>query len=425
MFIDKAKIYVKAGNGGNGCVSFRREKYVPLGGPDGGGGGRGGDIIICADRRLKTLLDLHYHPHYKAENGKHGQGKNKEGRKGTDLIISVPCGTMVYKAFTYPEGKIKEKKELIADLVGDGKKIRVAEGGRGGRGNRSFKTKRNVCPHFAEKGAPGDESTLVLELKLIADVGLIGYPNAGKSSILTAVSSAHPKIADYPFTTLFPKLGVVKVGEENFVFADIPGLIEGAHKGVGLGDEFLRHVERTRILLHIVDITGFQDKSAYEMFKITNEEINLYSKKLSRKRQIIVANKMDLPQAKEKFEKFKEKLPKSKIFPISAITKEGIQDLLYEIGRLLKKIEVQKEEAIPVKYIYEAPFKIKKSKNYFTIYGKKIETIVVMTDMSCDEAVRRLQNIFKKIGLNKALERYGIKEGDMVKIGDYEFIYKK
>ena len=425
MFIDLAKIYVQAGNGGNGCMSFRREKYVPLGGPDGGGGGKGGDIIIKANKRLKTLLDLRRHPHYRAENGKHGQGKKKQGKKGNDKVIMVPCGTMVYKINASSSEKIKEKKELITDLVEDKKEIKIVIGGRGGRGNASFKTAKNVAPHFAEKGASGDKSILKLELKLIADVGLVGYPNAGKSTFLSVVSSAHPKIADYPFTTLFPNLGMVKIGDENFIFADIPGLIEGAHSGIGLGDSFLRHIERTRILLHMVDLSGFQDKSPEEIFKITNKEIKLYSKKLSRKKQIIVANKMDLPQAKKALKAFKKKLPGFKIFPISAVTKEGMEDLLYETGKAVKKIEIPKEEVVPVKYVYEPEFKIEKRTGVFIVYGKKVETLIEMTDITNDEAVGRLQRIFKKMGVEEALKKKGVKDGDGVKIGDYEFIYEE
>ncbi len=425
MFIDYAKIYIKAGDGGNGCVSFRREKYVPLGGPDGGGGGNGGDIIVKADKGLKTLLDLRRHPHYRAKNGKHGQGKKKQGGKGDDLVILVPCGTMVYKINNSSSVRIKEKKELIVDLVEDKKEMKVNAGGRGGRGNASFKTAKNNAPHFAEKGAPGDKSTLILELKLIADIGLVGYPNAGKSTFLSVVSSARPKIADYPFTTLSPNLGMVEIGDENFVFADIPGLIEGAHSGTGLGDTFLRHIERTRMLLHFIDLTGFGEKSPEEIFKITNKEIRLFSRNLSSKKQIIVANKMDLPQAEKALIKLKKKLPGVKIFPISAVTKKGVRDLLFATGKMLKKIKIPKEKIVPVKYVYESPFKIKKTENIFEVYGKKIETLIRMTDISNDEAVGRLQGILKKMGIEEALKKKGIKDGDEVKIGDYAFIYKK
>ncbi|MCK4532650.1 GTPase ObgE [bacterium] len=425
MFIDYAKIHIKAGDGGNGCVSFRREKYVPLGGPDGGGGGDGGDIIIKADERLKTLLDLRRHPHYRAKNGKHGQGKKKQGGKGDDLVILVPCGTMVYKINTSSSGKIKEKKELLVDLVEDKKEIKVGASGRGGRGNASFKTAKNNAPHFAEKGAPGDKSTLILELKLIADVGLVGYPNAGKSTFLSVISSAHPKIADYPFTTLSPNLGIAEIGDESFVFADIPGLIEGAHSGVGLGDTFLRHIERTRILLHFIDLAGFGGKSPEEILKITNKEIRLFSRNLSGKKQIIVANKMDLPQAEKALRKLKKKLPGVKVFPISAVTKKGIPDLLYATGKMLKKIKIPKEKIVPVKYVYESPFKIKKTENSFEVYGQKVETLIRMTNIGNDEAVGRLQGIFKKMGIEEALRKKGIKDGDEVKIGDYAFIYKE
>jgi GTP-binding protein len=326
MFIDQAKIFVQAGNGGNGCVSFRREKFVPRGGPDGGDGGKGGDIILVASSSIKTLLDFYRHPHYKAHNGEHGSGNNRSGKSGSDLILSVPCGTFVYK-----EGK------LICDLVDEGQSVIVARGGRGGRGNAKLRSRSQPVPHFAEKGEPGESATLRLELKLIARVGIVGYPNAGKSTLLSVISNARPKIADYPFTTLVPNLGVVRFGEgESFVVADIPGLIADAHKGKGLGIQFLRHIERTEVLVHLVDIHGYEGMTPFENYIAINQELKAYHPHLLKKPQIVVANKMDIPSAETKLQTFRSQIRK-KVYPISAITGEGIKELLNVMRRRLKK----------------------------------------------------------------------------------------
>jgi len=326
MFIDQAKIFVQAGNGGNGCVSFRREKYVPRGGPDGGDGGKGGNVILMASSSIKTLLDFSRHPHYRAQNGQHGSGNNRSGKAGSDLILRVPLGTLVYK-----------EKEVICDLVSEGQTVIVAQGGRGGRGNAKFKSRSHPVPRFAEKGEPGESTTLRLELKIIAQVGLLGYPNAGKSTLLSVISNARPKIADYPFTTLVPNLGVVRPGEgESFVVADIPGLIADAHKGRGLGDQFLRHIERTEVLVHLVDIQGYEGASPFDNYIATNQELKAFNPKLLKKPQIVVANKMDIPSASTKLQTFRSKI-KKKVYPISALTGEGIKALLISIGRKLKK----------------------------------------------------------------------------------------
>lgn len=326
MFVDKAKIFVQAGNGGNGCVSFRREKFIPHGGPDGGNGGKGGNVVLVVSSGSKTLLDFSRQPHYRAQKGAHGSGNNRYGKAGSDLILKVPRGTFVYK-----------EDELICDLVNEGQSVIVARGGRGGRGNAKFQSRSERLPRFAEEGEAGEKATLKLELKLIAQVGLLGYPNAGKSTLLSVISNARPKIADYPFTTLVPNLGVVELGEgESFVVADIPGLIADAHKGKGLGDQFLRHIERTEVLVHLVDIQGYEGASPYDNYVAINKELKAFNPKLLKKPQIVVANKMDTPSASTKLQTFRSRI-KKKVYPISALTREGIKELLYAIGRRLKK----------------------------------------------------------------------------------------
>jgi len=325
-FIDEAQILVKAGDGGNGCVSFRREKFIPKGGPDGGNGGRGGDVVILADQHMRTLLDFRYKKNYEAERGAHGEGKRKSGKDGKTLLIKVPCGTQVFDA---------ESRELIIDLLNDGQKIVITKGGDGGFGNDHYKSSTNQAPRKALPGWPGEEKKLKLELKLLADVGLVGCPNAGKSSLLSRISAAHPKIAPYPFTTKEPNLGIVKVDEtENFVAADIPGLLEGAHKGVGLGDKFLKHIERTRVLIHIIDAAGVDQRRPIDDYYSINKELDSYSPKLSKLPQIVALNKMDLPEAKENLKDFEK--AKIDFTPISCATGEGIKQLIYKVANKLK-----------------------------------------------------------------------------------------
>jgi GTP-binding protein len=333
-FVDQAKIYVKAGNGGAGCVSFRREKYVPKGGPDGGDGGDGGDVILVADPQVHTLYDFYHQVHFKAENGRPGMGKKMKGRDGEDLILKVPVGTIVKDA---------ETGEILGDLVRPGQTLVVARGGRGGRGNARFATPTRQAPRIAEPGKPGEERWLILELKLIADVGLVGFPNAGKSTLLSRISAAKPKIADYPFTTLEPNLGVVRLVEgETFVVADIPGLIEGAHKGVGLGHDFLKHIERTRILLYILDIS--REEKVIEDYKVLKQELELFNPKLLEKEYLIALNKIDIMPDPEKIKQlvalFSEEDQK-KIYPISAVTGQGVVELLYALWERLKKVKEQ------------------------------------------------------------------------------------
>ena len=417
MFIDKVKIFVTAGSGGAGCISFRREKFVPLGGPDGGNGGKGGDIYIEADIKKSTLLDLSYRPKFFAEDGSRGESSNKFGKYGKDLIIKVPLGTLIYK-----------NKELFADLKEEGQKVLVAKGGRGGRGNSSFKTQRHTVPRIAEKGEPGETAEIELELRLIADVGLVGFPNAGKSTFLSVVSSARPKIADYPFTTLEPNLGVVSLHDKQIVIADIPGIIEGASSGKGLGLEFLRHIKRTKVLLYMIDVSGFDGKDPYEVYKILNNELKKYSKYLSKKHMLIALNKIDAGECDQTIKKFKKNIKNKKIFTISNITKEGIDELLENMAKLVE-LPVKEEDikSVPVKkYIYEPDFKIDVDEyGVYVISGKKVEVLAEMTKFNEEDALRRFQNILKKMGVELALEEKGCKVGDTVRIGTFEFEFTK
>ena len=418
MFIDKAKIFITAGRGGDGCISFRREKYVALGGPDGGNGGKGGDVFIVADTKKATLLDLSYRPKFFADNGNKGEGSNKYGKYGKDLIIEVPVGTLIYK-----------NGDLFADLKEDGQKVLVAKGGRGGRGNSAFKTHRHTVPRIAEKGEPGETAEIDLELRLIADVGLVGFPNAGKSTFLSVVSSARPKIADYPFTTLEPNLGVVSLDDKQIVIADIPGIIEGASSGKGLGLEFLRHIKRTKVLLYMIDVSGFDWQDSYEVYKVLNNELKKYSKYLSKKHMLIALNKIDAGgQALENVKNFKKKVKNKKIFAISNMSKDGIDKLLAEILKLTElPVKEEEFESIPVKkYIYEPDFKISVDDDgVFVVSGKKVETLAEMTKFNEDEALRRFQNILKKLGVELALEEKGCKPGDTVRINNIEFTFEK
>ena len=332
-FIDRAKIFVKGGDGGNGCVAFRREKFVPKGGPAGGDGGKGGDVVLVADRNVHTLLDFKYNRQYKAERGRHGEGNRRTGRSGEDLIIKVPVGTVVKDA---------ETGEILGDLTEHGQRLVVAKGGRGGRGNAAFATPTRRAPDFAEPGEPGEERWIELELKLLADVGLVGFPNAGKSTFLSRISAARPEIADYPFTTLRPILGVTKVGDFSFVVADIPGLIEGAHAGKGLGHEFLRHVERTKLLLHLIDLTDLT-RDPRDAFEKINKELELYSKDLLKKPQIVVGTKIDALSDRSKIYELKEYFEKKgyPFFAVSAVSGEGMDKLMWFVARKLKELEVE------------------------------------------------------------------------------------
>jgi GTP-binding protein len=418
-FVDKVKIFLKAGDGGDGCVSFRREKFVPMGGPDGGNGGRGGDIYIVASKDINNLVNLALNPHIRAEDGEDGKGSNMDGKNGRDFFIYVPCGTVIKD----------ENENFISELLNDGQNFLIAKGGRGGRGNSSFKSSTNQAPRFRELGEKGEEKTIILELKLIADVGLVGFPNAGKSTFLSRVTKATPKIANYPFTTLSPNIGVCFHKEKNFIIADIPGLIEGASKGKGLGYEFLRHISRTKLLLHLVDPYGFYDVEPVEGIKILENELKRYSEELLRKERIIVVNKSDLTKSKDVWQKIKKKYRNRKIFLISSVTGEGINELLDYVIEKLDKVEIKDDKPIneckePKIIKIEKAFWVEKRGSKFYVYGKKVENLVARTDTSNENAIKKLFDIFKRTGVIKSLLKNGIKNGDTVVIGNVEFEWK-
>lgn len=413
MFFDEAKIYVKAGDGGNGCVSFRREKYVPFGGPNGGNGGKGGDVYLVIDPHLNTLINFKKRSHFKAQRGGHGRGKNQTGKQGQGLSITVPPGTVAYDAGT---------GQLLADLTQPGQRVLVARGGRGGRGNAAFATPTNQAPRLAENGEPGQERWLRLELKLIADVGIVGVPNAGKSTLLAAVSAARPKIADYPFTTLEPNLGVVTVDDRDFVLADIPGLIEGSHAGAGLGHQFLRHIERTRLLIHLLDGASADPLGDFEKI---NEELALFDPQLARKPQVVVLNKMDLPQTQELWPHIRREMKKLELeaMSISAVTGQGVPTLLQRVVDLLDSLPREEPVVEEVKVFHleeEEPFSIAQEEDGWRVRGTKIERVVAMTNWEYDEAVMRFQRILEAMGISAALEKAGVEVGDTVRIGDIE-----
>lgn len=419
MFLDQTKIFIKSGNGGSGAVSFRREKYVPRGGPDGGDGGRGGHIIMEATHDLNTLSGFRYQQHFQAEHGEPGAAVNRFGKAGADLLIKAPIGTLVKNADT---GKI------IADLTEPGLEVIILKGGRGGRGNTHFATSTRQIPQFAEKGEPGTELAVELELKLLADVGLIGFPNAGKSSLLTKISAARPKVADYPFTTLEPNLGVVDHKAESFVAVDIPGLIEGAHKGVGLGHQFLRHIERTRLLVHLVDLSGLSGRDPYQDYLQINEELKLYNPELANKEQIVAANKIDLPESREVWENFKSQISDRTVIPISAATGEGVNQLLdtviHQLALLPKyTTEFFSEETIEGQDLNQSETEIIKEGQAFRVKNKALEKRILRYDLENEYSLQSLQRLLKRWGILKALVDAGIKEGDLVRINDFEFSF--
>jgi len=422
MFIDRARINIKSGDGGDGASSFRREKYVPKGGPSGGDGGRGGDIVFVVDVNRNTLQDFRYKRHFKADRGGNGGTKNMSGQTAVPMEIPVPPGTVIKEEAT---------GHVLADLTRPGQRFVAAKGGRGGRGNARFVSSVHRAPTFAEKGEPGVEMWLTMELKLIADVGLLGYPSVGKSSILSRVSAAKPEVAAYHFTTLSPVLGVVSLdGERNFVLADIPGLIEGAHQGVGLGHEFLRHVERTKILIHVLDVSGSEGRDPIEDYHKINEELRLYSERLANRPQIIAANKMDLPEARENYERVAAyiKAQGREIFPISAATGEGMKALMNRVSELLANY-VEEPEQIETAKVYEAKpepeFSIRREDDgAFVVEGKNIEKLVAMIHFDDDEGLRRFQLIWRRLGIEEKLLAHGIKEGDTVRIGQMEFEFR-
>lgn len=420
MFIDKAKIYVKAGNGGHGAVAWRREKYEPSGGPAGGDGGYGGNVVLEVDSNLRTLMDFRYKKKYKAESGDDGRSKYQYGKKGQDLIIKIPPGTIV---------KDEKTGKVIADMTDNGQTFIVAKGGRGGKGNCKFKTATRQAPNFAEGGTQGQEREVILELKLLADVGLIGFPNVGKSTILSTMSDAKPKIANYHFTTLKPNLGLVRIAEhQSFVVADIPGLIEGAHEGIGLGHEFLRHIERTKVLVHMIDASGHEGRNPIEDFYKINEELKEYNELLLERPQIVVANKMDIPGADEGYEMLKEELePKGYILmKLSAATRQGVEELKFKIWEELENAP----ELEPMIIVEEDEEQIKVDKNeYFVrkegdkyiVEGNFVQKLMDSTNFDDEDSIRYFQKRFRERGIVDELEKLGVQEEDIVDICGFEF----
>jgi GTP-binding protein len=427
---DIAKVYVKAGDGGNGVITFRREKFVPRGGPDGGDGGKGGDVILRASLGENTLIKFKYLSHYDAERGGNGQKSNRHGKNGGNKVITVPVGTIVRDADT---------GDLLADLTRDKDEVVVARGGRGGLGNQHFATSVRQAPRIAEKGEPGEERNLALELKLIADVGLAGFPNVGKSTLLAAMSAARPKIADYPFTTLEPNLGVVEVDEQTFVAADIPGLLEGAARGVGLGHEFLRHVERTRLLIHVLDgAAELIGRDPLQDFDTINAELAAYGAGLEEKPQVVAVNRMDLQEARDHYPALSAALRERghTVLAISAATGEGVRDLAREVQRQLSELPLP-EEAAPAPEVPDGPRRYtldddiderhieveRVSPHHFVVRGVRIERLAKMTDFNNEEAAERFQRVLDASGVAHKLEAAGISDGDMVHIGGYDLLW--
>lgn len=424
MFVDELTIKVEAGKGGDGCTSFRREWCVPMGGPDGGNGGKGASIIFQVDKGLKTLIDLRYMKIIKGKKGENGKGSNKNGANALDVIIKVPEGTTIVDAQT---------NQIIADLVGENNQVVVAQGGRGGRGNTAFRTQTDTAPKFSELGEPGEEKTLKVELKMIADVGLVGLPSVGKSTILSMISAATPKIASYHFTTLAPNLGVVKLKDgRSFVMADLPGLIEGASEGVGLGHKFLRHAMRTKILAHVVDMGSEEGRNPIEDYQVIRKEILDYSEKLASKKEIVIANKMDLEHAQDNLSAFRKVYPDALIVEVSSVTNTGFDELMNTLADTLDTIEndplYTEEEMmshITYKFKNERPFTITKVDDVWVLEGRELEKLFKMTRFDEDEGVARFARKLKGMGVEEELERLGAKPGDEVQICDYIFEFKE
>ncbi|WP_068783096.1 GTPase ObgE [Paenibacillus phocaensis] len=427
MFVDKAKIYVKGGDGGDGLVAFRREKYVPEGGPAGGDGGKGGDVIFRVDEGLRTLMDFRYQRHFKAQRGEKGRNKSQHGANAENMIVRVPPGTVVIDDDT---------QEVLADLTRHGQQIVVARGGRGGRGNIRFATPNNPAPELAEHGEEGQERWVVLELKVMADVGLVGFPSVGKSTLLSVVSAAKPKIGAYHFTTITPNLGVVDVGDgRSFVMADLPGLIEGAHEGVGLGHEFLRHVERTRLIVHVVDMAGSEGRDPFDDWQKINDELRQYNADLEKRPQIVAANKMDMPEAAEHLEKFREEVAKVRgdleIMPISSLTRQGIQELLYRVSDLLEQIpeapaieevtELTERKIFKLDNTEDEGFTIRRENETFVVESVKIERMMKRMQLNSHDAILKLARTLRHMGVDEELRKRGATDGTPVRIGDFEF----
>lgn len=424
MFIDEVLIELYAGDGGNGCMAFRREKYIPMGGPFGGNGGKGSDIIFKVDEGLNTLIDLRYQKAIKGDKGVNGEGKAKHGRNATDVIVRVPLGTVITDV---------ETNLIIADLTKKDDEVVVCYGGRGGRGNMAFATRSNPAPSFAENGEPGEYKKVKVELKLLADVGLVGMPSVGKSTLISKISASKPKIAAYHFTTLNPNLGVVRVNENrSFVVADLPGLIEGASLGEGLGDKFLKHIERTRVIAHILDMGSFEGRNPYDDYTTINHELESFNKDIMKKPMIVIANKMDIEGADKNLEEFKKKV-NVKVFPISAALNEGITDVINELSDMLDKIEKEPlykdekfESHVIYKFVEEKPFKITRLDNHtWQVKGEKVEKLLKMTRFITDESALRFASKLRKMGVDDKLREMGAQSGDTIRILDLEFEYEE
>ncbi|WP_211746303.1 GTPase ObgE [Paenibacillus sp. Marseille-Q4541] len=427
MFVDKAKIYVKGGDGGDGLVSFRREKYVPEGGPAGGDGGKGGSVIFRVDEGLRTLMDFRYQRHFKAKRGEKGRNKSQHGANAEDMIVRIPPGTVVTD---------EDTGEVLADLTRHGQQVVIARGGRGGRGNMRFATPKNPAPELAENGEEGQERYIVLEMKVMADVGLVGFPSVGKSTLLSVVSGAKPKIGAYHFTTITPNLGVVEVGEgRSFVMADLPGLIEGASEGIGLGHEFLRHVERTRVIIHVVDMSGSEGRDPFEDWNKINDELRQYNEKLMSRPQIVAANKMDMPESEENLAAFTKQLkeiqPEIEILPISSLTRQGIKELLYKAADLLDSIpeellveevaEVNERKVYKLDKAEDEGFTIVRENEMFVVHSAKIERMMKRMQLNSHEAIMKLARTLRYMGVDDELRKRGAKDGTIVRISDFEF----
>ena len=423
MFIDEVNIKVVAGKGGDGCSSFLREKFMPLGGPDGGNGGKGGSIIFKADKGLRTLIDLRYNKLLKADHGEMGRGRHQTGESAEDKIVIVPIGTTI---------KDTDTNLIICDLVEDGQECVVAKGGRGGKGNAAFMSNKNKAPLTSELGEPGEERNILCELKLLADVGLVGFPSVGKSSLISVISAAKPKIADYHFTTLTPNLGVVKAEDYSYVVADLPGMIEGASEGIGLGDKFLKHASRCRVVCHVLDMAQVDYRDVVEDYKIIRNELKNYDENLYKKYELVVANKMDLLGSKENLERFKKEYPNLEIVEVSAATKEGTKELIFKLRNILESLpeeEIYSKEEMEDYVLYEfkneKPYRIIKDNETWVVTGDNLEKLLKMTRFNSDESALRFARKLKRLGVDDELKALGAKEGDTVRILDQEFEYEE
>ena len=422
MFVDEVIVEVTAGRGGDGCMAFRREKYIAMGGPFGGNGGKGANVIFKADEGLRTLIDLRYQKHIKGEPGMNGEGKAKNGKNAVDTIVKVPVGTTI---------KDNETGVVIGDLINNGQEVIVSYGGRGGRGNVTLATRSNPCPSYCERGEPGENRKVKVELRMLADVGLVGLPSVGKSTILSMITNANPKIASYHFTTLSPNLGVVTTNDYSYTVADLPGLIEGASEGLGLGVKFLKHIERTKIIAHVIDMAGSEGRNPYDDYVTIRKELESFSKRLIDKPEIILANKMDLEEAKINLEEFKKNV-NVPIFEISAINNNGLDKVVNELKELVKNTEDEvlfepevQESHVLYKFKKEKPFTIVRDNKVYVIKGDEVEKLFKMTNFNTEEALVRFSHKLRKMGIDDELERMGIQEGDIVRILDYEFEYTR